>query len=149
MGLMEKIGPEPVGLDTAIFIYYMEEHPAYLPVVEPLFVGIDRGVIEGVTSELTLLEVLVVPYRKRDSELAGRYESILTSCRGLHLLAIDRAVLKDAAQLRAAFSVKTPDAIQLATALSAGCGAFLTNDRDLPKGQGIKILQLRDFLPVC
>ena len=78
MGLIEDIGSGPVGLDTAIFIYFIEEHPRFLPVVEPLFVAIDAGPLEGVTSGLTLLETLVVPYRAGDTALADRYEALLT-----------------------------------------------------------------------
>jgi len=30
-----------VGLDTAIFIYYIEEHPRYLSLLQPLFARMD------------------------------------------------------------------------------------------------------------
>lgn len=53
MGLMEDIGTGPVGIDTAIFIYFIEEHSRFLPLVEPLFAAIDAGGIQGVTSSLT------------------------------------------------------------------------------------------------
>jgi predicted nucleic acid-binding protein len=42
--------------------------------------------------------------------------------------------------------VKTPDAIQLAAALSARCNAFLTNDRRIPSAQGLPVFQLDDFV---
>jgi predicted nucleic acid-binding protein len=58
--LITALGRGPVGLDTAIFIYYIEEHPRYLPLVEPVFAGIDEGRRDGVTSALTLLETLVI-----------------------------------------------------------------------------------------
>src|SRR5882762_8987478 len=74
MGLMADLGGGPVGVDTAIFIYFIEEHPRFLPLVEPLFREVDEGRKELVTSALTLLEVLVVPYRSADHLLAGRYE---------------------------------------------------------------------------
>ena len=52
-----------------------------------------------------------------------------------------------AAQLRAVHpSVRTPDALQLATALSAGCETFVTNDRDLPDLTGLKVIQLRSYI---
>jgi hypothetical protein len=37
MGLMNDIGRSPVGLDTVIFIYFIEEHPQFLRLIEPLF----------------------------------------------------------------------------------------------------------------
>ena len=86
MGLLSDLGSGPVALDTSIFIYFIEEHPVYLPLVEPLFEAIDRGEIEAVTSSLTLLEVLVVPFRSANTALIDRYETLLTKSQGLQLV---------------------------------------------------------------
>jgi len=146
MGLIEDVGDGPVGLDTVAFIYWIEEHPLFLPIVEPLFAAIDAERIQAISSTLTLLEVLVVPYRVGDLPLAERYEDLLTRSRGLRLMEIDRAQLRAAAQLRGVHpGVKTPDAIQLCAALSGGCNRFVTNDRDLPPVPGLRILQLKGY----
>lgn len=145
MGLMRDLGRGPVGVDTAIFIYFIEEHPQFLPLIEPLFREVDEGRMELVTSALTLLEVLVVPYRQEDHLLAARYESILTKSRGVHIRDISRDQLRAAAQLRAATAVKKPDALQLVAALAGGCTVFLTNDRDLPTVPRMRILQLGSY----
>jgi predicted nucleic acid-binding protein len=145
MGLMKDIGRGPVGVDTAIFIYFIEEHSTFLPLVEPLFREADDGHRELVTSALTLLEVLVVPYRSGDHLLAGRYEAILTRSRGIKVADISRDHLRAAAQLRAATGVKTPDSLQLIAALAAKCSTFLTNDRNLPALPSIRILQLNSY----
>lgn len=147
MGLIEDIGDGPVGLDTVIFIYFIEEHPRFLPLLEPVFVAIDAGALEGVTSDVTLLETLVGPYRAGDIPLAERYEAILTGSRGIRLVECRRSVIRAAAQLRAGLQIKTPDALQLAAALVSNCAVYLTNDRDLPPVLGLRILQLRDYLP--
>ena len=146
MGLIEDLGRGPIGLDTAVFIYFIEEDSRLLHIVEPLFAAIDRGILEGVTSSLTLLEVLVVPYRVGDFSLAERYEALLTRSRGLRLIDLDRALLSSAALLRATLRLKVPDAIQIAAALRTRCPAFLTNDRKIPAVPGLRILQLRDYL---
>lgn len=146
MGLMEDLGRGPAGVDTAIFIYFIEEHPHFLPLVEPLFRAADQGRIELTMSALTLLELLVVPYRKGDHVLASRYDSILTRSRGVRMVDITRDHLRAAAQLRAASGVTVPDALQLATAVAGGCTAFVTNDRDLPAVPGIRIRQLASYL---
>lgn len=146
MGLTKELGPGPVALDTAIFIYFIEEHPTFLPLVEPVFSAIDRGKPEVVTSGLTLLETLVAPYRAGNSRLAERYEALLTRSRGVRLVDLDRSLLRAAAQLRAASNVKTPDALQLAAAVTTGCTAYLTNDRALPPLPGLRILQLKNFV---
>jgi predicted nucleic acid-binding protein len=146
MGLIEDLGRGPVGVDTAIFIYFIEENPEFLPLVEPLFRTADQGQIQLITSALTLLEVLVVPCRKGDHVLASRYDSILTHSRGVRVIDISRDHLRAAAQLRAASALKVPDALQLVAALAVGCAVFLTNDRDLPAIPGIRILQLASYL---
>jgi hypothetical protein len=59
MGLMADISRGRVGVDTSIFIYFIEEHPQFLPVLQPFFREVDEGRKKLVTSALTLLEVLV------------------------------------------------------------------------------------------
>lgn len=83
MGLIDDVGTGPVAIDTAAFIYFMEAHPRYLPILEPLFQAADAGRLELVTSAVTLLEVLVVPFRAGDARLAERYEALLTQSAGL------------------------------------------------------------------
>jgi predicted nucleic acid-binding protein len=147
VGLREDLGPGPTALDTALFIYYIEENPAFLPLVAPIFEEVAAGRHEVVTSGLTLLEVLVVPYRSGNLALAERYEAYLSRSRGLRLVDIDRSQLRTAAQLRALHpSVRTPDALQIAAALFAGCSALVTNDRDLPAVPGLAVLKLRNYL---
>lgn len=146
MGLRAALGRGPVALDTVVFIYFIEEHASFLPLVGPLFADADRGRRVLVTSALTLLEVLVVPYRVGDVALAERYEALLSRSRGLRLVELDRGQLRAAAQLRAVARVRTPDALQLAAALTHGCSAFVTNDRALPVIPGLRVVQLSDFV---
>jgi predicted nucleic acid-binding protein len=132
-----------VGIDTVAFIYWMEEHPKFSPVLQPIFESIHSGTLPAVVSSLTLLEVLVVPYRTGNLQLAERYESFLTRSRGLRFMDLDRSILRAAAALRARFpTLRTPDALQIATALAGNCRFFLTNDRGLPAVPGIEIVLL-------
>ena len=147
MGLVEDLGAGPVGLDSAIFIYFIEEHQAFFPLVLPLFEAIDQGRFEAAASSLTLLETLVVPLRAGNLPLAARYEALLTRSHGVRMVEIDLVVLRSAAQIRAATGLKTPDSLQLAAALTAGCRVFLTNDRDFPQLGSLRILRLDRYLP--
>lgn len=147
MGLSEDLGPGPTALDTAIFIYYIEENEAFLPLVAPILDDVAKGRREVVTSSLTLLEVLVAPFRAGNLALADRYEAVLSRSKGVHLVGVTNAQLRMAAQLRAVHpALRTPDALQLAAALSAGCRSFVTNDRDLPEVPGLDVVQLRGYL---
>ena len=139
---MSSLGSGAVGIDTAIVIYFIEEHPRFLPMILPLFREADQGKRDLVSSVITLLEVLVVPYRAGNRALADRYEALLTRSRGIRLIDATRDQLRAAAQLRAATGVRTPDALQLVAALGSGCTSFVTNDRRLPAIPGLRIVQL-------
>jgi predicted nucleic acid-binding protein len=146
VGLIEDLGSGNVGVDTAAFIYFIEAHPRFLPVILPVFQEADRGQRALVTSALTFLEVLVVPYRAGNRSLAERYEALLTRGRGVRLIDLSPDQLRAAAQLRAATGVKTPDALQLVAAMGAGCPTFVTNDRRLPSIPGLRILELSAYV---
>jgi len=146
VALIDDVGAGPVGLDTAGFIYLIEEHPRFLPLIEPVFAAIAAGRLSAATSAVTLLEVLVVPYRVGDLDLASRYEALLTRSRGLALVDLGRSQLRAAAQLRALHrGLRTPDALQIAAALAAGCSALVTGDRRLPAVAGLRVLRLADY----
>jgi len=146
VGLIPDLGPGAVAIDTAVFIYFIEEEPRFLPLVLPLFAEADEGRRELVTSALTLLEVLVVPYRAGNRQLAERYEHLLTMSRGIRMVELTRDQLRAAAQLRAATGAKTPDALHLVSALGAGCKTFVTNDRRLPSVPGLRVIQLSSYV---
>lgn len=146
MGLISDLGPGAVAVDTAVFIYFIEEAPRFLPLAEALFAEADQGKRDLVTSALTLLEVLVVPYRAGNRQLAERYEHLLTRSRGIRLVELTRDQVRAAAQLRAATGVKTPDALHLVSALGAGCRTFVTNDRRLPTVPGLRVIQLSSYV---
>lgn len=145
MGLIQDVGEGRIGIDTAPFIYLIEEDPRFLPVVRPLFEAAGQGRVELVTSAITLLEVLVVPYRAGARALAARYEALLTRSLGVRVIDLTRDQLRRAAQLRAASGLRTPDALQLAAALGTGCASFITNDRRLPAVEGLRIVRLAGY----
>jgi predicted nucleic acid-binding protein len=145
VGLVDDVGPGTVAIDTALVIYLIEQEPRYLPHTLPLFTQANRGERVLVTSALTLFEVLVVPYRARNLALAERYEALLTHSRGLRLIDLSRDLLRAAAQLRAATSIKVPDALQFPAALATGCRTFVTNNRRLPAIPGLRVIQLSAY----
>lgn len=145
MGLIDSVGPGPIAIDTAPFIYLIEEHPRFLAQLLPVFEAADAGAVTLVTSAITLLEVLVVPLRSGNTRLAARYEALITGSRGVRVIDVDRVQLRTAAQLRARTGMRTPDALQVAAALTTGCRTFVTNDRRLPAVPGVTVLQVADF----
>ncbi len=132
-----------IGLDTNIIIYYIEEHPIFLEKVEPLIDRIIDGEAIGITSYVTLLELLVKPIREERFDLVEQYKTILLT--QLEVVALDEAVSLKAAELRAKYEIKTPDAIQLASVISKSGDVFITNDRRLDAVQEIKVLSVGDL----
>ncbi len=128
-------------LDTAPLIYFIEENPAYIETVRPFFEAMDKGDFLVVTSNVTLLEVLVHPLRSNNRELATEYRDILLNSSRM-TLEVSNAITEQAAQLRAAHNIRTPDAIQISAALNSGATYFFTNDTRLPEIPSIQILSI-------
>lgn len=146
MGLVNRTKGVRVYIDTAPFIYFIEKKEKYLGLLKPFFFEINAGNIEGLTSTITLLEVLIHPLRIGDEALAGKYREILLHSEGLVTFEIFNEISEKAAKLRAKYSIKIPDAIQIATAIYCGAHMLLTNDVSLKKVGEIEILVLDDFL---
>ncbi len=102
--------------------------------------------IAVVTSVITLSEVLVKPLRDGETQLAQQYRDILLNINGLTTIKVSIAIAEKAAQLRSQYSLRTPDAIQVATALQSNATALLTNDIRLPVLPTLQILTLDNFL---
>jgi predicted nucleic acid-binding protein len=139
---IERLRGSTVGLDTAPVIYYIEEHPAHLARMRPFFEAAERGEFRVVTSFVTLIEVLVHPLREGRPELAEEYRNILLQSPALTAIPLDEGIAEEAAGLRARHNLRTPDAIQLATAIRSGASWFLTNDAKLADLSEIPVLVL-------
>ena len=135
-----------VGLDTMVFIYHLEDHPRYVSLTQRIFEALEAGENHGVTSVIALLELLVRPKVEGREEVAREYLHLLTTYPNLAILAIDVGVAEIAAELRAKYGVRTPDALQLAAAVQAGATGFITNDRRLEAVKELEIGVLDDFL---
>ncbi|MDH4185893.1 MAG: PIN domain-containing protein [Nitrospira sp.] len=129
-------------LDTNVFVYALEGYDEFRQVLTALFQRIDRGLLQAVTSELTLAEVLVKPLLDRNQERETAYHHILRSSSSLQVIPITREVLIAAARLRAGEGLKLPDAIHAATATLTNCQQFLTNDTRFKNIPGLPVLLL-------
>jgi predicted nucleic acid-binding protein len=146
--LVERLeGKRRVSIDSAVVIYFVEEHARYLPIVDPLFERVaDTGLI-AISSYLTLLEVMVGPLRHGRPDIARQYCDLLLNSEGLELFPLEQSIAEQAAEIRAVFNFRTPDSIQLATALRQRAEAFVTNDNRLRRFDKLDVLVLDDFRP--
>ena len=138
-------GVSHLGIDTAPFIYFVEAYPRYDELVTEIFRRIDEGAILGVTSSITLTEVLIHPLQAGDAHLAQEYRDLLLHSEHLATYPVDAAVAERAADLRARYRLRIPDALQIAVALEAGCQAYLTNDAAMQRVGELSVLILDDL----
>lgn len=89
---------------------------------------------------------MVRPLQEGKPALALEYRDYLISSRNFELFPVDREIAVDSAAIRATFSVKTPDSIQLATAMRQRADVFLTNDAKLRRFNSVEVLILDDLL---
>lgn len=75
------------------------------------------------------------------------YRNLLLATPGIVSRIVDSAVATTAAALRARYGLKTPDALQVATALTENCEAFLTGDKGLRRVTELRVLVLDDLTP--
>ena len=146
MGLVQHLIGSQIWVDTAPVIYFVEKHHTYLRVIRPVFEAIGTGDIEAMTSTITLLEVLVHPFRMNNTPLAVKYREILLDSDHFTTFGISHDISEHAAKLRAKYAIKTPDALQIAGAVLHGATQFVTNDADLKKITAIEILVINDFI---
>ncbi|MCY7321210.1 MAG: PIN domain-containing protein [Phormidesmis sp. CAN_BIN36] len=145
MGQLNIPDSSTVYVDTSVVIYSVEKVPDYDLLLETLWQKLQADEVRVFSSELTLLETLVLPLRNANMNLVNDYEQLLLSS-NMQLIPIDLAVLREAARLRATTNLKTPDAIHAATALSGGCTIFLTNDGQFRTVPGLSTIVLREIL---
>jgi len=127
--------------DANIIIYRVEA-------VEPFNRQVFAAVQELVTlypdagfavSRLSMLECLVKPLREQNTAEIDRYRAFFAST-GLQMVEISPLVIETATLLRARHGLRTPDAIQAASALSVkGPVTFLTGDKQFTKVPGLNV----------
>src|ERR1700693_3903188 len=116
-----------IGIDSKILIYFIEAHPLYHPLTLHIFKSIEEGKNIGVCSALSLLEVLVQPYRKNKQDLVNQFYALLTTYPNLNWGELTIEIADLGARLRARYQIKTPDAILLATSLHSKATGFIGN----------------------
>jgi predicted nucleic acid-binding protein len=131
-----------VYVDAQSIIYTVERRAPWFPVLEPLWLGAQAGSLRIVTSALSILECLVIPYRHADTALVAKFEAVFR-----HPGVDIKPILRRAAVLRAGLTrLRTPDAIHAATALEFGAALFVTNDRGFRGVPGLPAAVLADVL---
>ncbi|HMF29998.1 MAG TPA: PIN domain-containing protein [Candidatus Lokiarchaeia archaeon] len=146
MGRIDEFVGKNIAVDTAPVIYYIEDTGPYADAMDQFFNRLAAGEYKASTSVITLLEVLVQPFRQQDDSLEAAYRDILVNAENFSVFPITSEIAESAARLRANYNIRTPDALQVATALATNSDIFLTNDKQLKKVAEITVLTLPDLL---
>lgn len=121
--------PIYVYLDSCLVIYLVEEHLTLAPLLENYIAN--RLNLVFTVSDLTEMECSVMPFRKNNRRLIDKYFDWFGKT---EVFSLNRKIFHQAAKLRADFTtLKTPDALHLATAIHHNCDEFWTNDNRLSK----------------
>lgn len=133
-----------IAFDTAVLIYYFEDHPILANRSRALLLPVILGKAQGIFATIGLIELLVAPKKLGNKVLEQQYKSNLFNFTHLKITNLNEGIIDQAAGLRAKYGLRTPDAIHLATAIFSHADIFVTNDRSLKKVKEIAIRLLAD-----
>lgn len=135
-----------VALDTNVFIYQLEANARYVALTDHIFSWLERSSSKAVTSTITMMELLVHPYRELGESRADEYYGLLSTYPNLEWIAPDLEIADLAARIRARHRLPSPDALQAATAVHAKATGFFTNDPVFERVDAFETLVLDQIL---
>jgi predicted nucleic acid-binding protein len=140
--LLNRMTGKRVYFDSNFLIYFLERHEPQFSAVLPLIQACDAGLIQGVTGDAAVAEVMVLPYRNVNPIAIARTKSFFARKNFITVVQHDSACFASAAALRANTGMKLIDALHFATAAASGCRFLLTNDRAFKTHGDIEIVSL-------
>jgi len=138
-------GHRLIALDTSVWIYHFEGSATYGQAADGVLEAVNAGHVAAVVSELVLLELLFAPLKKGAQGVADEIELTLLHFPHLQLAPVTRSVLVRAAEIRASYGLRTPDAIMVATAVESGATLAITNDDAWKRVTEVDVLLLGDL----
>lgn len=116
-------------LDTMVFSYHLSNRPRYAPPAAAVLEMIETGKVMGVTTTVTLAELLTVPAQSGNRRAMQEYELYLTHFPNLQIVSLNVALARETAIVRAETGLRVPDAVQIAAARLSNADGIVTNDR--------------------
>lgn len=113
-----------------VFIYWMENHPAYATRVQHIKRQMESRHDRLFTSTLAAAEVMTGPRKAGDLRAMANVESYFRSS-DVTVLPFEFAAGLQYSSIRSQHSIAPPDAIHLACAATEGIDVFITNDKNL------------------
>ena len=127
-------------LDACALIYRFEGDGAYRQATTTLLAQLaeqNSGAAAVAVSRLSALECRVKSLRDGDSGLIQQYDAFFSAC---HIVEMNAAVVEQATALRVRHGLKTPDALQAASAMALPAPVcFFTGDQAFSKVAGLDV----------
>jgi len=120
-------------LDTNAIIYYLDEDPTVVPLLDPLL-GQDIAIFVSVVTELELLS-----HPGLTEEDMAEMQQLLTS---VVIFPLESRLAQLAGALRRQYHLKTPDSVVAATALLTRTTLVTRNIRDFQGIDGLSLLPI-------
>lgn len=135
-----------VCIDTAPMIYHLETVAPYFSVTKEIFRTLANRNRKGILSMISVTEIVTKPFRDGQQGFIDNFEKYVLP--QFDLREITYEIAKRAGRLRSQYTLKTPDALVVSTALESGCQLFITNDKDLRKleTEGISVVVVLDYV---
>ncbi|MDP1743377.1 MAG: type II toxin-antitoxin system VapC family toxin [Candidatus Amesbacteria bacterium] len=130
---------QKIYLDTNLYIAFFEGGSGVSKKVEKLLIDSSEDNTEIVASPLLTMELLVAPLREKHEQLINIYGNLQNHVTYLNMVNFSPEVSYIAAELRAKYSLPTPDCIHLATAINEKVSIFYTADKGIAKVREIKV----------
>lgn len=146
--LLAKLAGQRVYVDTNAFIFFLDRHVKYFPVVAPIFEACFNQKIFAVTGGLAVAEVMIHPYRNGDAALIANFKNFFSQKNFLTVADHNNDLLDISAMFAGQRKMKLIDAIHVATAQKNGCTFFLTNDHGIKSSDSLEVIQLDDFTSI-
>jgi predicted nucleic acid-binding protein len=131
-----------VALDTSIFTYQLETNPRYVACTDHIFSWVEQPGSRAITSTITMTELLVQPYRDNNEQRVDEFYGLLSTYPNLDWIAPNLEIAGLAARIRALHRLRTPDALQAATAIQAQATGLITNDPIFERVEGLETMVL-------
>lgn len=140
-------------VDTSAALAYLAGTEPTSPLATQLFDAfVATGRNPAALSMVTVEEILVRPFRRGTATVATA-EGFLRHFADIRLVEVGYDIAREAARIRAATGLRTPDALIIATALVIEADMLVTNDRSWSAAveavaPGLRLCLLSGALPV-
>jgi len=130
-------------IDTAPFVYLLEYNEFLTDKTKQVFDNLISNT-KFTTSVITYAEYCVNPKKQNNQRAIDKFKDLLKDI-DCDIKNINLKIADITADLRAKYQfLRTPDALQLATAIYHNCNKFVTNDKKLKQMSEIEVVLITD-----